>query len=71
MNLMNCGRLKPKIEIFDPKKVFDFVNNMFQEQCRMQGIQMTFKTLNHAFLDLPVRDLRILMVQNQSILDNF
>ena len=34
-NLMNCGRLKPKIEIFDPKKVFDFVNNMFQEQCRM------------------------------------
>lgn len=68
---MNCGRLKPKIEIFEPLKVFEFVFSMFSDQCRLQGTQLIFKHLNHAFMDLPIRDLRLLMVPNDGIKEIF
>jgi hypothetical protein len=57
--------------VFNPRKVFDFVQNMFEEHCKVQGVQLYFKNLNHTFLELPVRDLRILMEPNQSVLEDF
>lgn len=50
VNLINCSRLKPKIELFNPKAVFAFVRNMFVAVCNMEGIQLIFKNLDPAFM---------------------
>ena len=44
---------------------------MFVDLCRMHGKKLIFKNLNHAFINLPIRDLRMLMVQADKILEDF
>ena len=44
---------------------------MFVDLCRMHGKKLIFKNLNHALINLPIRDLRMLMVQADKILEDF
>ena len=40
---------------------------MFDQQCAIKGVELIFKTINHVFMELPIRDLRVLMEPNRAV----
>ena len=47
VNLMYAGKLKAKIAIFDPAKIFDSIKCMFETQAQLEGTRLSFQTMSH------------------------
>jgi len=61
INLIQAGKLEARIEVFNPRKVFRLMEDMFSMQAQMDGTQLTFMSTSYMLMQDTIKNLEVLV----------